>query len=230
VRHGMRWLGAAPACALVLAAVACGSQAASTAAGGSTAASGSPAPAGSPSASASVPASGPVAASGSPSPASSSPAAIPAAILNAVTARSSARIDVVTSPASVLAHPAASQAAALRTALAQEPRGSKLLGLSLARVKGFGFGSDMTRSQLAWLASIDPYGGAYGAGGRACGRISFDIEFIDPATGKWLMATAGRSPGLRPLPQLGPAPSPVQPSPSCGGPAPRVRLGTPAAY
>jgi hypothetical protein len=167
-------------------------------------------------------------------PASSSPAAIPAAIpaavLNAVAGRSSARIDVVTSPGSVLAHPAASQAAALRTALAQEPRGSKVLGLSLARVKGFDFGSNMTQSQLAWLVSIDPYGGAYGAGGRACGRISFNVEFIDPATGKWLMATTGRQPGLRPLPQLGPTPSTVQPSPSCGGPAPRMRLGTPAAY
>jgi hypothetical protein len=224
VRHGMRWLGAAPACALVLAAVACGSQAASTVAGGSTAGSVSPAPAVSPSASA------PVAASGSPLPASSSPAAIPAAVLNAVAGRSSARIDVVTSPGSVLAHPAASQADALRTALAQEPRGSKVLGLSLARVKGFDFGSNMTQSQLAWLVSIDPYGGAYGAGGRACGRISFNVAFIDPATGKWLMATTGRQPGLRPLPQLGPTPSTVQPSPSCGGPAPRMRLGTPAAY
>ena len=224
MRHGRRWLEAAPACALMLAAVACGSRAASTVAGGSTAGSVSPAP------TVSSSASPPVAASGPPSPASSSPAAIPAATLNAVTGRSSARIDVVTSPGSVLAHPAASQAAALRTALAQVPRGSKVLGLSLARVKGFGFGSNMARSQLAWLVSMDPYGGAYGAGGRACGRISFDIEFIDPATGTWLMATTGRWPGLRPLPQLGPTPSPVQPSPSCGGTAPRMRLGTPAAY
>jgi len=114
--------------------------------------------------------------------------------------------------------------------LSQLPHGSKVLGLSLARVKGFGFGTDRSRSQLAWLVSVDPYGGAYGAGGRACGRISFDIEFIDPATGQWLLTTTGRQPGLRPVPQLGPTPSPVQPSPSCGGPAPRMRLGTPAAY
>jgi hypothetical protein len=227
VRHGVRWLGAVPACALVLAAVACGSQAAptsgggSTGTGGSTGASASPAPTVSPSVSPSAAA---------PSPTASSPAAIPAAVLDAVTGGSSARIDVVSSPGSVLAHPAASQAAALRTALSQLPHGSKVMGLSLARVQGFGFGTDMTQSQLAWLVSMDPYGGAYGAGGRACGRISFDIEFIDPATGKWLMATTGRPPGLRPLPQLGPTPSPVQPSPSCGGPAPRMRLGTPAAY
>src|SRR5262249_26804942 len=138
--------------------------------------------------------------------------------------------DVVVSPASALAHPAASQAAALRTALAQLPHGSKVLGLSLARVKGFGFGTDLSRSQLAWLVSVDPYGGAYAAGGPACGRISFDIEFIDPATGQWLMATAGRQTGLRPLPQLGPTPSPVQPSPSCGVPNGHMHQGTPAAY
>ncbi len=112
----------------------------------------------------------------------------------------------------------------------QEPRGSKLLGLSLARVRGFGFGTDMTRAQLAWLVSVDPYGGAYGAGGPACGRITYDVEFIDPGTGQWLMALAGRQPGARPLPRLGPTPSPVQPSPSCGAAPPRMRLGTPAAY
>ncbi len=219
MRNGVRWLGAVPACALVLAAVACGSQGAPTAAGGSPGASASPAPTASPSVSPAA-----------PSPGSSSAAAIPAAVLDAVTSGSSARIDVVTSPGSTLAHPAASQARAVRTALSQLPRGSKVLGLSLARVKGFGFGTDRSRSQLAWLVSVDPYGGAYGAGGRACGRISFDIEFIDPATGQWLMTTTGRQPDLRPVPQLGPTPSPVQPSPSCGGPAPRMRLGTPAAY
>ena len=95
------------------------------------------------------------------------PAAIPAAVLDAVTGGSSARIDVVTSPGSVLAHQAASQAAALRTALSQLPHGSKVMGLSLARVQGFRFGSDMTQSRaLAWLVSMDPYGGAYGAGGQ----------------------------------------------------------------
>lgn len=223
MRNGVRWLGAVPACALVLAAVACGSQGA-PAAGGSAAPTVSPSV--SPSASSPASSSG----TGSPSPGSSSQAAIPAAVLDAVTSGSSARIDVVTSPGSTLAHPAASQARAVRTALSQLPRGSKVLGLSLARVKGFGFGTDRSRSQLAWLVSVDPYGGAYGAGGRACGRISFDIEFIDPATGHWLMTTTGRRPALRPVPQLGPTPSPVQPSPSCGGPAPRMHLGTPAAY
>ena len=168
--------------------------------------------------------------SGSPSATSSSPAPIPAATLSAVASGSPRRVDVVASPGSALPHPGASQAAALRSALAQEPPGSKVLGLSLARVKGFGFGSDMTRSQLAWLVSVDPYGGAYGAGGPACGRINYDVEFIDPGTGRWLMAAAGRQPGLAPLPVLGPTPSPVQPSPSCGGVAPPVHQGTPAAY
>jgi hypothetical protein len=181
-----------------------------------------------------VPNSGSASGAGSPSPGSPSPAAIPAAIpvavLDALIGRSSARIDVVTSPGSVLAHPAASQARAVRTALSRLPHGSKVLGLSLARVKGFGFGTDMSRTQLAWLVSVDPYGGAYGAGGRACGRISFDIEFIDPATGQWLMSTTGRQPGLRPVPQLGPTPSLAQPSPSCGIPDGHMHQGTPAAY
>jgi hypothetical protein len=114
--------------------------------------------------------------------------------------------------------------------LSQLPHGSKVLGLSLARVKGFGFGTDMSRARLAWLVSVDPYGGAYGAGGRACGRISFDIEFIDPATGQWLMSKTGRQPGLRPVPQLGPTPSLAQPSPSCGIPDGHMHQGTPAAY
>ncbi|HWG15544.1 MAG TPA: hypothetical protein VG268_19960 [Streptosporangiaceae bacterium] len=156
-------------------------------------------------------------------------AAIPAAMLQAITGGSSGRITVVPSPGSVLAHPAQSQAAALRTALAQEPHGTQILGLTLARVKGFGFGTDMTRPQLAWLVSVDPYGGAYGAGGPACGKINYDVEFVDPGTGQWLMATSGRKPGLKPLPVLGPTPRVVQPSPSCGAPVPRPRLGTPAA-
>jgi hypothetical protein len=220
MQHGARWLGAVPACALALAAVACGSQATPTAAGGSTGTSASPSPSASSSASPSP----------SPSPGSSDPAAIPAGVLAAVAGRSSAQIQVVTSPGSVLAHPAASRAAAIRTARSQLPHGSMVLGVSLARVKGFGFGPDRSRSQLVWLVSVDPYGGAYGAGGRACGRISFDIEFIDPATGQWLMATAGRQQGLRPLPQLGPTPSSVQPSPSCGVPNGHMHQGTPAAY
>jgi hypothetical protein len=223
VRYGVRWLAAVPACVLALAAVACGSGAAtSTAAGGSPAAA-APSPTGSPS----VTGSG----AGSPSPVPSSPAAIPGAVLDAVTTGSSARIDVVAAPDSVLAHPAASQAAALRTALAQLPHGSKILGLSLAQVKGFGFGSDRSRSQLAWLVSVDPYGGAYGAGGSlGCGRITYDVELIDPGTGQWLMATSGRQPGMTPLPILGPTPTLAQPSPSCGVPNGHMHQGTPAAY
>ncbi|HEY6498925.1 MAG TPA: hypothetical protein VIZ20_05825 [Streptosporangiaceae bacterium] len=228
MRHGARWLGAVPACALVLAAVACGSQAAPTSAGGSTGTGGSTGASASPAPTVSPPVSPSAAA---PSPTASSPAAIPAAVLDAVTGGSSARIDVVTSPGSVLAHPAVSQASALRTALSQLPHGSKVMGLSLARVQGFGFGTDMSRSQLAWLVSVDPYGGAYGAGGTlGCGRITYDVELIDPGTGRWLMATAGRQPGMTPLPILGPTPSLAQPSPSCGDPNGHMHQGTPAAY
>ena len=126
---------------------------------------------------------------------------------------------------------AASQAAALRTALAQLPPGSKIMGLSLAHVKGFGFGTDRSRAQLAWLVSVDPYGGAYGAGGSlGCGRITYDVELIDPGTGRWLMATSGRQPGMTPLPILGPTPTLAQPSPSCGIPNGHMHQGTPAAY
>jgi hypothetical protein len=153
---------------------------------------------------------------------------VPSAILQVISA-GPRRIAVVQPPGPALAHPAQSRAAALRTALAQEPRGSKVLGLTLARVKGFGFGSDMSRYQLAWLVSVDPYGGAYGAGGPACGRVSYVVELVDPGTGQWLMTESGRQPGLAPLPVLGPTPSPVQPSPSCGPVAPRMHQGTPAA-
>ena len=215
MRNRVRWLGAGPACALMLAAVACGSQGTPTAAGGSAGASASPAPTVSPSA----------------SPGASSPAAIPATVLDAVTSGSSAQIDVVTSPGSVLAHPAVSQATAVRTALSQLPHGSKVLGLSLARVKGFGFGTDRSRSQLAWLVSVDPYGGAYGAGSSlGCGRITYDVELVDPDTGRWLMATSGRQPGMTPVPVLGPTPTLAQPSPSCGIPNGHMHQGTPAAY
>ncbi|HEX4257250.1 MAG TPA: hypothetical protein VH089_19315 [Streptosporangiaceae bacterium] len=229
MRNGLRWLGAVPACALVWAAVACGSQGAPTAAGGSAGTSVPPSV--SPSVSPSVPSSGSASGAGSPSPGSPGPGAIPAAVLDAVTGGSSARIDVVTSPGSVLARPAASQARAVRTALSQLPHGSKVLGLSLARVQGFGFGTDRSRAQLAWLVSVDPYGGAYGAGGSlGCGRITYDVELIDPDTGQWLMATSGRQSGMPPLPILGPTPSLAQPSPSCGVPNGHMHQGTPAAY
>ena len=216
-----RWLlWVLPGCAGVLAAAtACGSVAAHPVAGGSSSAPASP----------SALASASPSASPSVSPSASAPAPIPSAILRAVTDGGSGRITVVRSPGSVLAHPAQSQAAALRTALAQEPHGSQILGLTLARVQGFGFGSDMSRAQLAWLVSVDPYGGAYGAGGPACGRLSFVVEFIDPATGQWLMATSGKQSGLRPIPALGPTPSTVQPSRSCGPAIPRMHQGTPAA-
>ncbi|HEY0718960.1 MAG TPA: hypothetical protein VGD68_15190 [Streptosporangiaceae bacterium] len=98
------------------------------------------------------------AAGGSPAVPGTVPA-VPAAILRAVTHGTSGRIAVVPSPGAVLAHPAQSRAAALRTALRQEPPGTKILGLTLARVRGFGFGTDMTRSQLAWLVSVDPTAG-----------------------------------------------------------------------
>ena len=225
-------LGATAGCAVALAAVtvaltvtACGSQAARSTAAGSTATGSSAVPGGS--ATATPPVSPSVPPPVSPS-ATASPAAIPAAVLKAVTSGTPRTIEVV--PSSVLAHPAASQEAALRTARLREPRGTQIMGLSLARVKGFGFGTDMTRSQLAWLVSVDPYGGAYGAGNKACGRITYDVEIIDPVTGGWLTAAAGRQPGMEPLPILGPTPTQVQPTPACRAPVPPIRQGTPAAY
>lgn len=44
------------------------------------------------------------------------------------------------------------------------------------------------------------------------------------------MATAGRRPGLAPLPVLGSTPRVAPPSPGCGAQVPHPRLGTPAAY
>ena len=220
--------GGAAALAAVTAALtvtACGSQAGRSTAGGSTATGATVMPGGS--AMATPPVSPSVSPPVSPS-ATASPPAIPAAVLHALTSGTPKTIAVV--PSSVLAHPAASQEAALRTALRQEPRGTQIMGLSLARVRGFGFGTDMTRSQLAWLVSVDPYGGAYGAGNKACGRITYDVEVIDPVTGGWLTATAGRQPGMEPLPILGPTPSQVQPTPACRAPVPPVHQGTPAAF
>ncbi|HEY2520573.1 MAG TPA: hypothetical protein VGJ19_10705 [Streptosporangiaceae bacterium] len=72
--------------------------------------------------------------------------------------------------------------------------GSKVLGMSLARVKGFGFGSDMTRPHLAWLVSVDPWGGAYGVTVFGCGRITYDVELIDPDTGSGTCTRAPRPP------------------------------------
>jgi hypothetical protein len=128
----------------------------------------------------------------------------------------------------VLSHPAQSQAAALRTALSREPRGSKVLGLTLARLKGFG--SDPSRYPLAWLVSVDPFGGDYSANGPGCGQANYVVEFIDPGSGRWLSAQSGHQPGLPSLPPLGPSPGPAQPTASCGVPVPSCpHLGTPAA-
>ena len=155
--------------------------------------------------------------------------AIPDATLRAVVGGHQASINAVSSPGSVLTHAAQSEQQATRTALAQEPRGSQVLGLTLARVKGFGFGADMSQTELVWLASVDPFGSSYVSGNPACGRLSFVVEFIDPGTGHWLMTASGKQSGLAPLPQLGPTPTLAQPSPSCAGPAPHMHLGTPAA-
>jgi hypothetical protein len=202
----------------VLAAVAaCGSTAAHP-----VSAESSPTPSTSVSASPSAP--GP----GLESPAGTTLPPVPAAMVQAISG-GSRHVTVVKSRGSVLAHPAQSGAAALATALAQEPRGSQILGLTLAQVKGFGFGSDMSRSQLAWLVSVDPYGGAYAAGGPACGRLNYVVELIDAGTSQWLMTSSGRQPGLAALPVLGPTPSPVEPGARCGAAVPPVRLGTPAA-
>jgi hypothetical protein len=97
---------------------------------------------------------------------------------------------------------AASKATAIRAALAQHRPGSKVLGVTLARVEGHRIG--FARAKAVWLVSVDPYGGAYGTGGPACGADNFVIEIIDPATGRWITGAAGRAPGVPPLPILGP--------------------------
>jgi hypothetical protein len=211
--------GVAAAAAGALAAVtACGSAAVHPAAGSTSASSSSPA---SPSAA------GSPAPSGTPSAAVLAP--IPAATLHAVASGRRASITAVTSPGSALPNAAQSEAMAVRTALTQEPRGSQLLGLTLARVKGFGFGADMSQAEQVWLVSVNPFGGSYVSGNPACGRLSYVVEFIDPATGRWLMTASGKQPGLPPLPLLGPAPTLAQPSPTCGAQVPPVHQGTPAA-
>jgi hypothetical protein len=161
-----------------------------------------------------------------PSPAGTVPP-VPSAVLQALSV-GPRHITVVTTPGSVLAHPAQSQAAALRTALNREPPGSKVLGLTLGRLTGFG--ADLSRYPLAWLVSVDPFGGDYSANGPGCGQANYVVEFIDPVSGRWLSAQSGHQPGLPPLPPLGPSPSPAQPTASCGVPVPsRPHLGTPAA-
>jgi hypothetical protein len=100
-----------------------------------------------------------------------------------------------------------SKTTAMRVALAQYQPGSTVLGVTLARVQGRAMG--FARARLVWLVSVDPYGGKYrsggglGAGSLSCGADNFVIEVIDPATGKWIMGSAGRAPGLPPLPVLG---------------------------
>jgi hypothetical protein len=165
--------------------------------------------------------------SSSASSSGTGPAPIPAATLQAVIGGRQASITAVKSPGSVLAHPAQSQVAALRAALAQQPHGSQVLGLTLARVRGFGSG--LSQATLVWLVSVDPFGGSYVAGNPACGRLSFVVEFIEPDTSRWLMTSSGRQAGLPPIPPLGPTPSPVAPNASCGDAAPPVHQGTPAA-
>jgi hypothetical protein len=165
--------------------------------------------------------------SSSASSSGTGPAPIPAATLRAVIGGRPASITAVKSPGSVLAHPADSQAAALRAALAQQPHGSQVLGLTLARVQGFG--SALKGATLVWLVSVDPFGGSYVVGNPACGRLSFVVEFIEPDTGRWLMTSSGRQAGLPPIPLLGPMPSPAAPNTSCGDVAPPVHQGTPAA-
>ena len=195
--------------AVLTAVMACGSAATHPVTAGSA-----PAPSTSVSAAASPSAAGPV-------------PAVPAAVLQALSVGPQ-RVTVIKSPASVLAHPAQSQAAALQTALSHEPRGSKVLGLSLARLTGFG--SELSRYPLAWLVSVNPYGGDYSANGAGCGQANYVVEFIDPGRGRWLSTQSGHQAGLPSLPPLGPSPSPAEPRASCGVPVPsRPHLGTPAA-
>jgi hypothetical protein len=109
------------------------------------------------------------------------------------------------------------KAAAMHAALAQHRPGSKVLGVTLARVRGHLIG--FAQARVVWLVSVDPYGGGYGAGGPPCGAENFVIEVIDPATGKWIMGSAGRAPGIPPLPVLGPRPRP-SPGEHCQDAAP----------
>ena len=142
------------------------------------------------------------------------PPSIPAATLNAMSAGSSVRVTPVTSPQATRAVPdlARSEAAAMHAALVQQSRGSEVLGVTLARVQGAG--PDLRQPRLMWLVSVDPFGGAYGSGGPPCGADDFYVAFVDPGSGKWVMAMAGSAPGLRPLPLLGPKPS-VAPGTRC---------------
>jgi hypothetical protein len=118
-------------------------------------------------------------------------------------------ISPVTSPRAMRAavpQLARSEAAAMRAALAYDRRGSRIMGITLARVTMYGPGFNH-RPRLVWLVSVDPYGGAYIEGIPACGSYDYIIDFIDPATAKVLVATAdSHARGLRPLPVIGPAP------------------------
>jgi hypothetical protein len=139
-----------------------------------------------------------------PRTAGSLPGSIPAVTLQAMTSGSSARVTPVTA-AQAGVNLEQSEPKAMRAALAQEPHGSQILGMTLARVTGTG--PFFSKPQVAWLVSVDPYGGAYSVHGPACGTDNFVIDFIDPESGKWLMKSAGRAPGLRPMPALGPKPT-----------------------
>ena len=160
----------------------------------------------------------PAAVSATPAPPSATPGparlAGPSPIAEATLARLASitvgtTISPVTSARAMRAavpHLTRSEAAAVHAALAYDRPGSRIMGITLARVIMYGPGFNH-RPRLVWLVSVDPYGGAYIEGLPACGSYDYIIDFIDPATAKVLVATAdSHARGLRPLPVIGPAP------------------------
>jgi len=137
---------------------------------------------------------------------SSSPAARTAAVqvnrvspemLAAMTAGNS--LHITTLPTTSPQHrPPTSQTIAEQTALEQLPPGSKVLGTSLANAT---LPSTGNQSQLVWLVSADPAGGL--TSNEPPDRLAnFYIPVISAASGKWLMASDGRSPQLPDLPTI----------------------------
>lgn len=166
---------------------------------------------------------------GAPGPGSAGPGPIPAATLKALTTLSSQTIHPVTSAQARRAgvNLAQSRATVMRSVLAHLPRGSQILGLTLAYVWEPSFGR---QSKLLWVVSADPYGLAYREDIRACGRADYDIFLESPGGGTPLVGMVGTWPGLRPLPVLGPAPALV-PGQRCIGdlaPIPSIRPGSSA--